>query len=110
ARMHYLNATRAPVTVTPRYQWYTIDESTLTRQIAPFLWENQDIQVPPMGDQTIRGQCSFPEQMRRRDVHPVRLRLAAGRRLHRRGEERQLRGHLRIRLATAAANPRPRSS
>src|SRR5581483_6757233 len=63
ARMHYLNATAQPVTITPRYQWYTIDESKLTQEIAPFLWENQDIDVPPLGDQTITGQCTFPATM-----------------------------------------------
>ena len=31
ARMHYLNASAAPLTVAPSYQWYTIDESTLQK-------------------------------------------------------------------------------
>jgi hypothetical protein len=63
ARMHYLNATSQPITVTPRYQWYTIDEAKLTQEIAPFLWDNKDINVPPLGDQTITGKCAFPATM-----------------------------------------------
>jgi hypothetical protein len=63
ARMHYLNATAQPVTVTPRYQWYTIDESTLTQEIAPYIWDNEDINVPAGGDQTLRGTCMFPDSM-----------------------------------------------
>ncbi len=63
ARMHYLNASVNSVTVTPRYDWYTIDESTLVHELGAFAWDNQDIDIPPGADVTIRAQCEFIEPM-----------------------------------------------
>lgn len=60
ARMHYLNATSQPLTVQPSYQWYTIDESTLTQELAPFIWEYKSFTIPPMATTTVQGQCMFP--------------------------------------------------
>ena len=69
ARMHYLNATTAPLTVAPSYQWYTIDEATLTEELAPFIWEYKN---PPDfsagATVTVTGDCQFP-----RDNHPMHL-------------------------------------
>lgn len=60
ARMHYLNATSAPLTVAPSYQWYTIDESALTQELAPFIWEYKNFSIPAGATMTVTGDCSFP--------------------------------------------------
>ena len=38
ARMHYLNASTSPLTVSPRYEWFTIDQSKVTHLLGPFAW------------------------------------------------------------------------
>jgi hypothetical protein len=63
ARMHYLNATPDPVTVAPRYDWYTIDEATLQQELAPFAWSYQDFVIPPGADYTATGNCLFTDAM-----------------------------------------------
>jgi len=68
ARMHYLNATSAPLTVAPSYQWYTIDEATLTEELAPFIWEYKNFTIPAGATMTVTGDCQFP-----RDDHPMHL-------------------------------------
>src|SRR5262249_2317256 len=60
ARMHYLNATAAPITVAPTYQWYTIDESTLQEELSPFIWELQNFSIPPGATLKLTGDCPFP--------------------------------------------------
>ena len=60
ARMHYLNATSAPLTVQPSYQWYTIDEHALTQELAPFIWEYGHFTIPPQSTTKVTGQCEFP--------------------------------------------------
>ncbi len=68
ARMHYLNATAAPLTVQPSYQWYTIDESTLTNELGPFIWEYKNFTIPPGATVKVTGDCTFPF-----DTHPMHL-------------------------------------
>jgi hypothetical protein len=63
ARMHYLNASAHPVTVAPSYQWYTLDEATLTHELGPFVWSYSPFTIPPLADTTVRGDCQFPEAM-----------------------------------------------
>lgn len=60
ARMHYLNATSQPLTVQPSYQWYTIDESALQTELAPFIWEYQHFTIPPQATKTVKADCTFP--------------------------------------------------
>jgi hypothetical protein len=60
ARMHYLNASTAPLTVAPSYQWYTIDESTLQNELAPFIWEYKNFTIPAGATVTVTGDCQFP--------------------------------------------------
>jgi hypothetical protein len=60
ARMHYLNATSAPLTVAPSYQWYTIDEATLRQELAPFIWEYKNFTIPAGATVTVTGDCTFP--------------------------------------------------
>jgi len=59
ARMHYLNATQAPVTVTPHYEWYTIDETKVTKLLGPFIWEYKGFSIPPLSQFTGTGSCAI---------------------------------------------------
>jgi hypothetical protein len=68
ARMHYLNATAAPMTVTPTYQWYTIDESKLTEELFPFIWEFQRFMIPAGATVKVTADCPFPFK-----EHPTHL-------------------------------------
>lgn len=68
ARMHYLNATSAPLTVQPSYQWYTIDEAALTQELAPFIWQYGNFTIPPQSTTKVTGECDFP-----RPDHPMHL-------------------------------------
>jgi hypothetical protein len=63
ARMHYLNASGQSVMVAPHYDWYTIDESTLVHEMGPFIWDNQDINIPAGADVTLRANCDFASMM-----------------------------------------------
>ncbi len=70
ARMHYLNVTSQPLTLAPKYEWYTIDESTLTTELAPFAWELTNFSIPPHTQQTFAGSCNFPTGMHIVNVLP----------------------------------------
>ncbi len=64
AHMHYLNATSQVLTVAPKYEWYTVDESTITQELYPFFWELSNFSIPPHTQQTFVGACDFPNPMR----------------------------------------------
>jgi hypothetical protein len=64
ARMHYLNASSQPVTVAPHYEWYTIAESAVTQEIAPFVWAYRGFQIPPQQTYTVKGVCRLPADMK----------------------------------------------
>jgi hypothetical protein len=82
ARMHYLNATAAPLTVAPRYDWYTVDEATVTREVAPFAWSYKNFHIPADSALTVTGTCHFPEPMRivyaMPHMHKLGTRFTAG--------------------------------
>jgi hypothetical protein len=59
ARMHYLNASDEPMMVAPTYEWFTIDESKVTRQLAPFFWQYGDFEMAPGETLTVTGECTF---------------------------------------------------
>lgn len=63
ARMHYLNTSAASVTVAPVYEWFTIDEASLTQELGAFLWQYTTIEIPPDSQRTATGACSFPQPM-----------------------------------------------
>ncbi len=63
ARMHYLNASTSAVTVQPRYDWYTVDESKLVHELGAFAWDEQDINIPAGADVTDKASCLFSEGM-----------------------------------------------
>src|SRR6185436_20424519 len=47
ARMHYLNTTPDMLTVSPEYEWFTIDEASLSQQLGPFAWDLKGFMIPP---------------------------------------------------------------
>lgn len=63
ARMHYLNPSSEPLTLAPKYEWFTIDESKLVHELAPFLWLYRDFTIPPLTTKTLSATCSFPAGM-----------------------------------------------
>jgi hypothetical protein len=63
ARMHYLNTTSAPLTIQPRYEWFTIDEAKVVQEVGPFAWTYSNIEIPPHSEVTVGAQCPFPEPM-----------------------------------------------
>lgn len=78
ARMHYLNANGAPITVAPRYEWFTIDEARVTREIGPFAWTYRNFQIPPRSRHTVTASCRFPEPMQIVSVLPHMHSLGRG--------------------------------
>lgn len=63
ARMHYLNATQKPITITPVYRWYTIEEASLTQEVGPFIWIRSAFEIPPLSEHTASANCQIPEPM-----------------------------------------------
>ncbi len=70
ARMHYLNSSAKPVTVAPKYRWYTIPEEDVVDEIAPFAWVLTDFEIPPKSEHTISTECWLYEQMKIVDAMP----------------------------------------
>lgn len=62
-RMHYLNATPDPITVQPRYEWFTIDEASLKQELAPFAWKYDEFIIPAKSDFSVRSECDFKAAM-----------------------------------------------
>ena len=63
ARLHFLNASPNPLSVTPAYRWYTVDEASLSQELGPFAWVYDKFTIPPMSAKTITGSCSFYRPM-----------------------------------------------
>ncbi len=78
AHMHYLNTTGQTVTPAPKYQWYTVDPSTLTQQLYPFVWRLTNFMIPPHVQQTFEGACDFPPGMNIVNVLPHMHQLGVG--------------------------------
>jgi hypothetical protein len=57
ARMHYLNASPEPVTVSPTYEWFTIDEAKVTERLGPFAWKMSGWEIPPLSTLTVSSIC-----------------------------------------------------
>jgi hypothetical protein len=75
AHMHYLNPSSQPVTVAPKYQWYTIDEGSVATVLSPFFWRLQNFSVPPHTQQTYTVECDLPAGMHIVNVLPHMHRL-----------------------------------
>ncbi len=70
ARMHYLNPTSAPLDVSAKYEWFTIDPATLTQPVAPFFWSYKNFQIPPLQTYTVTANCRVPKPMKLVNVLP----------------------------------------
>ncbi len=60
ARMHFLNPSDQEITVAPKYEWFTIDETKLEREIGAFIWMYQNFTIPPMSTKTVTADCVLP--------------------------------------------------
>lgn len=67
ARMHYLNPSDQEITVAPSYEWFTIDESKVEREIGAFIWMYQNFEIPPLSTTTVTGDCTLPGE------HPMHV-------------------------------------
>jgi hypothetical protein len=76
--MHYLNTSAQTETPVPKYQWYTIDPSTLTQQLYPFAWRLTNFSIPPHAQQTFTGACDFPPGMNIVNMLPHMHQLGTG--------------------------------
>lgn len=62
-RMHYLNTGSEPLTLSPTYQFFTVDEASVHTEMGPFAWVYQGFEIPPLSDLTIHADCAIPEPM-----------------------------------------------
>lgn len=60
ARMHYLNASPAPLAIAPKYEWFTVDEAKVETEIGPFIWLIRDFEIPPRARHTELAECALP--------------------------------------------------
>ncbi len=70
ARMHYLNTGASELTVTPTYEWFTIDEAKVTHLLGPFAWVLTGWEIPPLAELTAVGTCNVPGDMHLVNVMP----------------------------------------
>jgi hypothetical protein len=76
-QVHYLNATGKALRVAPRYEWYAIEESSVTQELGPFAWRAANFEIPAKSEYTFTGGCSFPAPMRVVHVLPHMHKLGA---------------------------------
>ncbi len=75
-RMHYLNATAEPITLAPRYEWFTIDEAKVTHLLGPFIWQYENFHIPPHSELTVTADCPIPRPTFMVDLMPHMHKLA----------------------------------
>jgi hypothetical protein len=63
ARMHYLNTSSQTVSLSPRYEWQTIDESTVEHVLSPFGFVFSDFEIAPNSTKTVTADCPTPAPM-----------------------------------------------
>lgn len=64
ARMHYLNSTSEPISVSPEYRWYTVPEEDVENELAPIFWDITGFEIPPNSQHTVSTECYFYEPMK----------------------------------------------
>lgn len=69
-RMHLLNPTSETVSVTPRYEWFTIDEASVTHLLGPFIWRLNGFEIEPHSELTVSADCVTPDGMFVVDMMP----------------------------------------
>ncbi len=70
ARMHFLNTSSSPVTVSPQYEWFTIDEASVTEELGPFAWALGGFAIPPLSTHTAQASCALLGPMQVVNVLP----------------------------------------
>jgi len=75
ARMHYLNVTPDALTASPEYEWFTIDEASVTQELGPFAWTMHGWEIPPLSKLTVTASCDLPAPMHLISVLPHMHRL-----------------------------------
>lgn len=75
-RMHYLNPTTEPLTLAPKYEWFTIDESEVTHLLGPFVWRYGEFEIPPHSELTVHADCPIPAPTFIVDMMPHMHKLA----------------------------------
>jgi len=71
ARMHFLNPTGEEVVAAPKYEWFTIDEATVTQELAPFFWQYGEFEIPPLSSLTVTGECFLADAAVEHPMHIV---------------------------------------
>jgi hypothetical protein len=77
-RLHYLNATPDPITLAPKYQWFTIDETKVTHLLGPFIWQFGGFHIPAHSELTVTGECNVLAPMNIVSLMPHMHKLATG--------------------------------
>jgi hypothetical protein len=75
AQLHYINPTSERITVAPRYEWFAIDEASVTQPLGPFAWRAAGFEIPPGSEYTFASGCRFPVPMNIVHVLPHMHRL-----------------------------------
>jgi hypothetical protein len=57
ARLHYLNTTSETIEVAPRYEWFTIEESSVSTILGPFVWALSGWEISPLSTLTVSATC-----------------------------------------------------
>ncbi|MSP25844.1 MAG: hypothetical protein EXR75_11930 [Myxococcales bacterium] len=70
ARMHFVNTSSKEVTVSPRYDWFTIDETKVTQVLGPFAWALGGFELPPLSTSTAQASCPMLGPMHLVNVLP----------------------------------------
>lgn len=77
-RLHYLNATPDVVKLAPKYEWFTIDETKITKLLGPFIWQYGGFKIPPHSKLTVTGACNILAPTNIVSLMPHMHKLATG--------------------------------
>lgn len=63
ARMHYFNPSNETIETDVSYEWFTVDEATVTTQVAPVFWQIVNYTIPAHSELTVSASCDIPKEM-----------------------------------------------
>lgn len=78
ARVHYLNASSAPLEIQPSYEWFTVDEAKVKTELGAFLWTYKGFEIPPRARTTVQANCMLPSPMKIVTLMPHMHKLGVG--------------------------------
>jgi hypothetical protein len=64
ARVHYLNASSAPLEIQPSYEWFTVDAAKVKTELGAFLWTYPNFEIPARTRTTVQASCTLPSPMK----------------------------------------------